>query len=674
MNKMFSVFALVFFPVFAVYLYTSVPAITQDDSGELAGAGATLGTAHPPGYPLYCLAAKAFTAAVPLGNNAYRVNLASSLLIAAAGAAIALAVFGASASFAGALALGYGFSFSSYVWAMANVTEVYGIAAVITALLWLVMARSRDAGGIKYFYLVMFLFGAGLSAHYTIGLLAPGIACWMLFNRDRLFGEKWSMELLKGFLWSLAGFSSVLYIFIRAGQDPLFGWEDPKTLERFWQVVARSRYGLASLAQGGAPNLSIDMITGKLGFYFAELYRNFSWAGAALFAAGIYKYGRDKRLGWPLFALIIGSGPGFVLLANAGLDAASRELMARFFFLSFLFAALVMAGGLAYIPKRFKSAVLALPLILLWQNAPALNHRQEYLYYDHGKNILKTLPQASLLFSDRADEMEFAVAWLHIAEGLRPDMTFVDCNAGATRSVYGDAYYRVWGKPRLQIREAAEKAMIEKHSASVYYATFYPNMINIPRFREGVLFRAKPVVAKTSAFPYEEVYAFRVPKKISEGRVESLVLSYYQLLGEYCLEAGALEAARHYFSGVSAYDRSGTWNMSLAYALHSRAMPGEAFRYYQKAIDKGVATADAYTNAGAILEAKGDKELAKRYFTAAIALSPGSLQAHFNLASLYWKEGNWAGVIKEFEQVLLIDPANGNARKFLASAKARHNK
>ena len=676
-NKKLTLAASVFIFVFGVYLYSSVPVITQDDSGELAGAGATLGTAHPPGYPLYCIFSKALVSAFPLGNKSYRVNLASSLGIAAAGTVIALAAFEVSASLVAAAVIGFAFSFSSYIWAMANVTEVYGIAAVLTALMWFLMLKVGTEGGftgVRYFYAVMFLFGAAFTCHYTIGLLVPGILCWMVFNKDHLFSEAWKIDVIKGFGWSLVGVSSVLYILIRANQNPLFGWEDPKTLERFWQVIARLRYGTASLAQGGPPIFSPEIVFGKLSFYFSELYGNFSWLGTILFAVGVYRYFKEKRLGWTLFALIIGSGPGFVLLANVGLDQGSKELMERFFFLSFMFAAAIMAGGIAIMPKFLKGVSLALPLMLLWQNAPALSQRQEYLYYDYGKNILKTLPPNSLLFSDRADEMEFAVAYLHIAAGLRPDIKYIDCNAGATRSAYGDRYYRIWGKPRLAIRERIEREMISNHSGSVYYATFDPKMINIPRFREGLLFRAKPAGVISPVFPCGEVYTLRIPDKNIEGRLESLVMSYYNLLGEYSMNVADIENTKFYFSGVSAYDRKGVWNMSLGFAFHEKGFKDEALACYNKAVARGVATGEIYTNIGTILETKGLRNEAVKNYMKALSITPRNAQTHFNLAVIYWKESRWDEVIRELRNVLDIEPSNESAQRYLAAALARAGK
>ena len=76
------------------YLPTLAPTITWrndgSDSGDLAAAVATLGIAHPPGYPTYVLFGRAW-AALPLGGDlAYRLNLLSAVC-AALGAGLAAA-------------------------------------------------------------------------------------------------------------------------------------------------------------------------------------------------------------------------------------------------------------------------------------------------------------------------------------------------------------------------------------------------------------------------------------------------------------------------------------------------------------------------------------------------------------------------------------------------------
>lgn len=49
------------FIVYIIYIISLCPTVYVGDSGELTAAAYTLGIAHPPGYPLLCLAGKIFT-------------------------------------------------------------------------------------------------------------------------------------------------------------------------------------------------------------------------------------------------------------------------------------------------------------------------------------------------------------------------------------------------------------------------------------------------------------------------------------------------------------------------------------------------------------------------------------------------------------------------------------
>src|ERR1035437_10807286 len=65
--------------ILALYLYTMPPVFKNNDSPETTAAAYTLGIGHPPGYPLYTMAAKIITL-VPLANPSFRVNMFAVLL------------------------------------------------------------------------------------------------------------------------------------------------------------------------------------------------------------------------------------------------------------------------------------------------------------------------------------------------------------------------------------------------------------------------------------------------------------------------------------------------------------------------------------------------------------------------------------------------------------------
>lgn len=65
--------------VFIVYLFTLAPSVIQIDSGELAAVQATLGIAHPTGYPLFTMLGYLFLK-IPLPFTIiYQANLLAAV-------------------------------------------------------------------------------------------------------------------------------------------------------------------------------------------------------------------------------------------------------------------------------------------------------------------------------------------------------------------------------------------------------------------------------------------------------------------------------------------------------------------------------------------------------------------------------------------------------------------
>src|SRR4051794_12745151 len=75
--------------VLALYVRTLAPTLLLGDGAEFQTLAATLGMAHPTGYPIYLLLAKLFTW-LPVDSIAYRVNLLSACAAALAVALVYL--------------------------------------------------------------------------------------------------------------------------------------------------------------------------------------------------------------------------------------------------------------------------------------------------------------------------------------------------------------------------------------------------------------------------------------------------------------------------------------------------------------------------------------------------------------------------------------------------------
>jgi hypothetical protein len=69
---------------FIIYLFTLAPSVVQIDSGELAAVQATLGIAHPTGYPLFTMLGYIFSL-IPLPfTKILQLNILAAIYCSAA--------------------------------------------------------------------------------------------------------------------------------------------------------------------------------------------------------------------------------------------------------------------------------------------------------------------------------------------------------------------------------------------------------------------------------------------------------------------------------------------------------------------------------------------------------------------------------------------------------------
>ena len=169
----------------AVYVLTLAPGlIAITDTPKFQFIGRILGTAHPPGYPLYVLVSHVF-GYVPIGSLAYRINLMSAVSGALACGAMFLAMrllgVGRLVAGAGVLAAAFG----STMWYVSTIAEVYAlnaalvVAATVALLLW---RQSRRAA---WFFAAVAIVGVSLGNHTTTVFLIPATAAFALLESPR---------------------------------------------------------------------------------------------------------------------------------------------------------------------------------------------------------------------------------------------------------------------------------------------------------------------------------------------------------------------------------------------------------------------------------------------------------------------------------------------------------
>lgn len=274
---------------FVVYAFCAAPTVTYGgDCGELIAASYRLGIAHPTGYPLYLLLGRTFASLVPFGEVAWRYNVLSALLGAAAiGFIVALVhrLISAgdsgqayasggekryrllAAGGAGALLAGF-----SYFSSQSTIAEVYALnALMLSALLYCAVAwhqsgapahdvepgETTPGGDLRWAYTCAALAGLALNAHLSCIFLAPGFLLYVLAqHRARFIAQGgFGRHLLRMGLLFCAAYALTLYMPLRAGafpavsaQDlanstwPPLDWTHPATFKQWLAHVSAKQY------------------------------------------------------------------------------------------------------------------------------------------------------------------------------------------------------------------------------------------------------------------------------------------------------------------------------------------------------------------------------------------------------------------------------------------------
>jgi thioredoxin-like negative regulator of GroEL len=202
------VLGITFAAVWTTYLFTLAPELTLEDCGELCTASFYAGIPHPPGYPFWTIYSWLWTAIVPFGNVAWRVELGESFAAAMACGLVGFMVSrGSSMLIEGieelksmerewenaicivtGIVAGLMLGFDGFLWKESVVInrispfDVPWLMVVALCLLrWIYAPHQR-----RYLYIGMFFFGLCATIHQTMLVAAMGIEVCIAFALPRL--------------------------------------------------------------------------------------------------------------------------------------------------------------------------------------------------------------------------------------------------------------------------------------------------------------------------------------------------------------------------------------------------------------------------------------------------------------------------------------------------------
>jgi len=445
--------------VFIIYLLTLAPSVVQIDSGELAAIQATLGIAHPTGYPLFTMIGYLFSLLPLPFSTILQLNI-----LAAIYCSIAVGIFTYTIKYCldnisffkkdtsekkpskkekrkvkeqpvtseqieipenlkllAAVFSGLILAFSRTFWFQSTSVEVYSLHLLLIALILLSLlqafVKSFKNDKLINWLLFAFFLALGFTNHLTTLMILPGTA-YLYFSRYKFTPESFKKLLLMILLFIVVLIAVYAYLPIRAAQSPILNWGNPVDWERIYRHFTGRQYQVWLFT-------SFDSAGKQFSHFWSILPFEF-FVGLIFILIGFFvSIFKTRMLG--LFLLITFT---FTVLYSINYDITDID---SYFLLAFLMLAFFAAFGalkileMKSLPKNYGLIGLGIVLaIQIYFNFIKVNQSGVYTFEDYTKAALNTVPERSILFSYQWDYFISESYYFQFVEDYRRDVTVVD--------------------------------------------------------------------------------------------------------------------------------------------------------------------------------------------------------------------------------------------------------
>jgi hypothetical protein len=460
-KKHFALLTAIF--VFVIYLITLAPSVVEIDSGELATVQATMGIAHPTGYPLFTIVGYIFSL-LPLSfTKIYQLNM-----LAAGWCALAVWIFvytskylldNSSASnskpselktskkkkakvisdkinnniisedkkilvsVAGGLIL----AFSKTFWMQSTSVEVYSLHVfLITTTIFFLLKSSfhKPAENERFLRSTWMLFAISLalcfSNHMTTILILPG-AAYLYFSKYG-FNKKSLIQIG----WMLLVFVPLLiliysYLPIRASQNPMLNWGNPIDLEKFLRHVSGKQYQVWLFSSTASAEKQLSHFINELPLEFT--------IGLIFIVLGLFSSFRYSKKIFTFFVITFLTTVLYSI--NYDIHDIDSYFLLAYISLSF-FAVFGVLKLFQYLESSKISLTLSLSLIAtillahFYITYPNVNQRDNYAFKDYTKALINSTDKNSVILSYQWDYFVSSAYYFQLVEDFRKDVKVVD--------------------------------------------------------------------------------------------------------------------------------------------------------------------------------------------------------------------------------------------------------
>jgi len=515
--------------LFVLYAATSPRSVALEDDGLFILSSYFLGIEHPPGFPLHTLLGKLFTL-LPFGSVAYRVHLLSALFGGLTCGLLWLCarclVEGRLPAYLAALGLGL----APVFWSQAVIAEVYTLNTFFFALLaWLgLRAGERLSGGnlyVGHLYWMALAFGLSLSNHWPLMLLvAPAFAVLLWPLRMEIVRRLGALSWLV--ILGLAPYAWMVYRSWRALPISFYG--PLETLPEIWFFLSRTGY--AGIDQSPTGDW-LDRLR-FLQFFGGQLALQLAVAGTALAALGFAAQWRALGARVAAFLSIAFLMPSVVLifLLRFDYDLLSRYVFHVYPLPAFAVAALWMALGLGWLTQRFAlrpahGAALAATVLGLIGVVGARSNLSpgDDWGVRYAQTVLRLLPRGAVVFPQGDADLP-PIAYLHLVEGVRPDLTLYQANG----LILGNRLFHLLRASDAQAKAALSAFIANERAPVVTTMTPLPGYALRERWLYAEIDKsARDPAALTIDIP-EEAVAFFEQAVMRDERPANAWVAYHQ--------------------------------------------------------------------------------------------------------------------------------------------------
>jgi tetratricopeptide (TPR) repeat protein len=627
-----------------VYVMTLAPTVSVLDSGELITAAYTMGIAHPPGYPLWCILGKLFTF-IPIGSIAWRVNLLSAVLAALTVYVTYLLIRKLCRSRTGATSGAMALAYSALFWEQSVFAEVYSMNCLFLVLAVLALSIWYESRENKWLLVFAAAYGLGLTNHPLMQPMGPIFALFIMV----VHRQPWRhLKIYFGML-GVAAATLVVYLYlpIRSSANPLADWGNPETWSGFWSLVTREDY---KFEYDEHPH-SFRTFVGQLWMFARNYAVQFTlwWCWVPVLGAAIMLRRDPVRMAL-LTGVFVMNSVVILVIVNPRLNAYYEIVNSVFFHLAYVMAAVWLGYAVSWVARSQDlgraakpiawGLAIACPLFALFSHYDRNDLSDYYFTHDYGMNVLNSLEPNAIYYGDQ-DHVIFPPWYLNVVEGVRPDVTVMTDMLPREAPVYASISEERWSvlddMSRPVQGELLKYWAITESGRPVYFSNY--RTFTTPQIRlvlAGLVYRAvMPGMSLTPRDYWGEYDWQTLDLRDTKGELTArfILFEYHQARGRYAFAAGERAAA------IAEYDRAVAIADGVPILINSVAM--EARRV-------------------------GLNEEAERYLRISLGHDPYPAGPWVALGSLHLDTGRIDGGIYNLEMAMRIQPSNGEAALLLA--------